>query len=345
MSGTTLTPGLYQKNSLDVYAKFRQSKAVYTITRDLGDHPNTIAWQLAGQLNWEENQPNENSDQGGSYLEILDNKGKTLTRLYTRVNDDGAISIHANNTIIDSQPASLLFLIIKRTQPLAIAADSSGITFQYAHYAAVKTPLFDSEANWRSPSLLRLYFWSSGAVYDRVIDIQAMRFQATLTPTIPTAPTLSTNHMTSTLRAFHALGNSEIMVSENDSPYVAYKDPMNMGKQNRPAGYWKFKIKAAAGRKESPVTESPPYLVDIDPNSSIHIYPNPAYNTLQIQHPPVWDQSFIEIFSTDGKRIGVWWPVTGSTTTSVNIHFLQTGSYLLRFTDSQSSLNSRFIKQ
>src|SRR5690606_17593445 len=49
---------------------------------------------------------------------------------------------------------------------------------------------------------------------------------------------------------------SEILVSENNGPFVQYTGPISVGNFNRPAGYWRFKIKAATGRAESIVIKS-----------------------------------------------------------------------------------------
>lgn len=78
--------------------------------------------------------------------------------------------------------------------------------------------------------------------------------------TTPAAPTLTANDVSDTLTAAHALGTSEIVVSENNGAYVPYT-PITVGNVARAAGYWKFKIKSATGRNESAVVNSPAFTL------------------------------------------------------------------------------------
>src|SRR5690606_8550659 len=61
----------------------------------------------------------------------------------------------------------------------------------------------------------------------------------------PEPPTVSGNDTTNILSASHILGSSEILVSANGGAYAQYTGPISVGDFDRPAGYWKFKIKAA----------------------------------------------------------------------------------------------------
>ena len=87
-------------------------------------------------------------------------------------------------------------------------------------------------------------------------------FNVTDLATTPIVPTLTANDTANTLTASHALGNSEILVSENNEDYQAYAGLINVGNVARAAGFWKFKIKAATGRNESSIVSSPLYLAD-----------------------------------------------------------------------------------
>lgn len=76
----------------------------------------------------------------------------------------------------------------------------------------------------------------------------------------PTAPIVSANDATDTIDAEHALGDSEIMVSINNGAYTQFDGtPISVGNVARALGYYKFKIKSAAGRNESPVASSPEF--------------------------------------------------------------------------------------
>lgn len=79
--------------------------------------------------------------------------------------------------------------------------------------------------------------------------------------TTPAAPTLAANDSADTLAASHALGTSEIVFSTNNGSYVAYTSTISVGDVARAAGYYKFKIKSAAGRNESAVVDSPAFTV------------------------------------------------------------------------------------
>ena len=70
-------------------------------------------------------------------------------------------------------------------------------------------------------------------------------------------PTILFDDILRTLTASHPLGISEILFSENDAPYEQYIAPIEVGRTSLPAGYYKFKTKAAVGRNESPVVSSP----------------------------------------------------------------------------------------
>lgn len=89
--------------------------------------------------------------------------------------------------------------------------------------------------------------------------------------TTPAAPTLSAEDTANTLSASHALGSSEILVSTNNGAYVAYAGPIAVGDVARPVGYYKFKIKAAAGRNESPITNSPAFTAGVAQNGDVTV--------------------------------------------------------------------------
>lgn len=111
--------------------------------------------------------------------------------------------------------------------------------------------------------------------------------EATETPPneTPAAPTLTADDSANTLAASHALGTSEILVSENDSAYGAYTGVISVGDVNRAAGYWKFKTKADTGRNESPVASSPAFnVVGNTTPAAPTITSDDTANTLQATH-------------------------------------------------------------
>jgi len=94
----------------------------------------------------------------------------------------------------------------------------------------------------------------SASDYD--VDSKTTDVQGNFTPI---APTLSADDTANTLSAAHSLGASEIVQSTNDGAYVAYAGQISVGNFVRDAGYYKFKIKSATGRNESPVVSSPAF--------------------------------------------------------------------------------------
>jgi hypothetical protein len=80
--------------------------------------------------------------------------------------------------------------------------------------------------------------------------------------TTPVAPTLIEDDTLNTIDATHPLGNSEILISVNGSAYAQFDGaPISVNNIARPAGYFKFKTKAAPNRNESPVAESSEFTV------------------------------------------------------------------------------------
>jgi len=85
--------------------------------------------------------------------------------------------------------------------------------------------------------------------------------------TTPTPPIVTGNDTANTLIATHATYPNDIVVSTNNSPYVDYTETILVGNVDRPAGYWKFKIKAALpGRNESSIVSSPVFTAAEEDN-------------------------------------------------------------------------------
>lgn len=108
---------------------------------------------------------------------------------------------------------------------------------------------------WRIKVSATGFFSSNWTILEATTDIPG---NAT-----PAAPVVTGNDTANTLIASHTLGISEILVSENEGAYIAYTGSINVGNVARPVGYCKFKIKAAAGRNESPVANSPAFTVTL----------------------------------------------------------------------------------
>ncbi|WP_158542237.1 right-handed parallel beta-helix repeat-containing protein [Pedobacter chinensis] len=98
-----------------------------------------------------------------------------------------------------------------------------------------------------------------------------------------TSPTLTADDTANTLTATHDQYSSEIVFSENSGSYQSYTGTINVGNVSRAAGYWKFKIRAAAGRSESAVASSPAFTKAITPSAPL-LAADDVANTLSANH-------------------------------------------------------------
>jgi hypothetical protein len=272
--------------SVDVYIKFRQTEGVHTVSRDLGTNNNVASWKLSGRIMGEGNYANHAG--GGSFLEVLDSAGRVITRFYTQGSGSSSMLIYGNNKVIAQGEKTAVQLVTDRQQPISITFNSNGAAFKFADYPSVTASIFDTTANWKSPKTMRLYFWTtkSGTNYnfDRIIDLDSMRFSVTSSSSMSTAaPTLAANDSTNTITASHALGSSEIVVSEDNGSFLPYSGQINVGNVALPAGYWKFKTKATLQRNESQVVNSPEFTVSTTPAPPV-LASNDATNTLAASH-------------------------------------------------------------
>ena len=172
---TVKTFGYFTPN--DIYIRYRQNSGYYSVTRDLGTNNVTSSWTLNGNISWDGNYENESNNTGGSYIEVLDNKGKIISRFYSKAISPNRY-IYGNNSIIIQGSTTTIQSVTKHFQPINITVDGIGVTFTYANYSSVTAPIFDPSANWKTPKTLRFYFWTDVNLsnYDRIIDVQSMRF-------------------------------------------------------------------------------------------------------------------------------------------------------------------------
>lgn len=121
--------------------------------------------------------------------------------------------------------------------------------------------------------------WLNGIIDARIVAAGGNPGQGNTTPA---APGVTANDTADTLAFNHALGNSEIVVSVNGGAYAAYAGTINVGNVDRVAGYWKAKIKAATGRNESAVTNSPAFTsaVVVDDLTPLTSYAQTEYITV-----------------------------------------------------------------
>lgn len=167
----------YRKGSPDLWAMFRQQSGTYSVSRDLGTTDKQKTWSLNGRISYDGNEGNEVTGTGGSFLDVLDKAGKVIARTFVDINYTGRImTVYGNTAPIATNPQSQIRPIIDEQQPISITADSTGITFTYANYPPVKTKVFDTGSDWRSPRTMRLSFFTNGRNVSRIFGIERMYF-------------------------------------------------------------------------------------------------------------------------------------------------------------------------
>lgn len=172
----------YKKSETpDVFARFRQDNDVAFISRDLGLNNTATSWKLYGTINYEGNYFNNGSQisekkSGGCFFEVLDDNGKVIARLSQQLSKTATAQLFANNKKIAENAEDVLKTITKKSQSFYISCNNGIVTFKYGPYAPV-TGVFDRTADCTKPKTIRLYFWSNGGNYDRVIDIEDLYYQ------------------------------------------------------------------------------------------------------------------------------------------------------------------------
>jgi hypothetical protein len=104
-------------------------------------------------------------------------------------------------------------------------------------------------------------------------------FTVTIPNTNPAAPTIISDDNANTIDATHTLGDSEILLSVNNGPFNQFNgNVISFGNVSLPGGYYKFKIKSAPGRNESPVASSPAFseTVVTPPTNTVFTYTVPS---------------------------------------------------------------------
>jgi hypothetical protein len=166
----------------DLSVSFRQANTVNTITRNLGSHNPVKQWQISGIVNFSGNYPNQDKDlsengSGGSFLEVLDDAGKVLTRLFFSVDiNTKEAMMYANRKSIFKTTQDNLWAVMATSNELTIKMENGNASVKYGPYPAVSVPAFNPSAKWARPKTFRLYFWSKKQNSNRAIDIEQLNF-------------------------------------------------------------------------------------------------------------------------------------------------------------------------
>ncbi|QJD80133.1 PA14 domain-containing protein [Spirosoma rhododendri] len=329
----------------DLNIRFRQAKAVHTVTRSLGDSTKANeGWRLTGVINQEDsffNIDEGRNKAGGVYFDVLDDAGRLLVRFNNQVTLKGSPTgrLFINNKLIAQGDYNYaLTPVVHRNQPIDISVSNGQVTIKYGPYPPVTAPLADEGGNWRKPRQIRLYFWGDGYNVNRVMNLQNLRFFADLgTTQINLLADDERDQLAATLSA----GAATILVSTDGGPFVPYTTPIQVGDVERPAGYWRFQLattSAAAGQ----IVYSPAFTTRPE-NPHLTLSPNPTSEWLTIGHPSVVGDCTIRLYAADGRLVQQWTPTTGTATTTADVHNLPPGVYVVRFEQNEQRLSARLV--
>ncbi len=158
----------------DIFTSFAQLSGTASLQKDLGTNNVTTSWKISGQVSFEFSDVVVGSGIN-SYIDVLDAAGKILARFYysgsaaTKV-----VTIYGNSAKIAS--ATGLSPTLLQFQPLEISVLNGLVTFKYANFPAVTTPIYDATASWKKPKTLRQYFVGGFPAYGKYIGFMDMLF-------------------------------------------------------------------------------------------------------------------------------------------------------------------------
>ena len=253
-----------QRATPDVNVFLRPSTAALTATvsRNLGAAATDVPqWSVTGSITY----PADDYDntQNASYLQVLDDKGKVIARFSRQqITWPSDYRLLFNGQLITQRNQTDMRALTMFAQPFTISMKDGKVTFQYGSLPAISTIAVDPTSNLNRPKTLQVLFFSKQQ-NEHEVNVSNLRFAMQGVASTPSPPTLSVAKVPSTtLAATHSLGTSELLVNTDNNGFAPYTGQIAVGNTTRPAGYWKFKVKAATGRNESAVVSSPEFTPD-----------------------------------------------------------------------------------
>lgn len=171
----------------DIRASFALTGTTATLSRDLlpAAAGTVSSWSLSGKIAYGSNNNHANPGQpnsSGHYLEILDDSGKIIARMYPG-DASPNLAIRGNNgTLVSTMsPTTWNQTLVHTPTPFAISASGGLITFTFGGSTPVTTgTLVDSTSSWQKPRTLRLFFFqSSPATYPQDVGLAEVTFSST----------------------------------------------------------------------------------------------------------------------------------------------------------------------
>jgi hypothetical protein len=155
----------------DIRANFSRpgTASVTRELRNVGDSA-VNGWTLGGLItfgaNYNRNEYGDStSDSSGQYLEVLDDAGKIIARLYPRalnLNVAPPVSINGNTgassvKVVSSDTWNRT--IWQTPNPFSISAAAGKLSFTFADGSITNVTPLDSAANWQKPTTLRIFYY------------------------------------------------------------------------------------------------------------------------------------------------------------------------------------------
>lgn len=238
--------------------------------------------------------------------------------------------------IIESKDADLVYRLdnVKFTEArVRITNPDDYVRFEYNPTASVRTIGLD-----------KVYINSRNQIVKDQVILQPFSSEILIVQKniiVPTSPVVTSDDEKNTITVSHSFGQSEILVSENNGTYQQYAGPLSVGNVDRPAGYWKFKIKEAVDRVESIPVNSDRFTEDrgsdTDDNNPqqapmLKLYPNPVVNYAKVFFTNAeMGQGSLSIYNFSGYKMmqvpinkNAW-----SYSDTVNFSYLKPGLYMV----------------
>jgi hypothetical protein len=241
---------------INIYARSIAGRPPYTAERNLGTTRTLTGWQVSGKLTYPRRSFDAGKDAG--YWGIKDAQGRLLVKINRRlITYPSSVRQYFNDQVLWDVNMATLDANAPNTTNFTLSADAAGLHFKLGDLPVVTAAPVDKLANWQQPRTLCFSFYSAtNGEYE--LNLAELNFLASVNTT-PLPPTLTADDIKNTLNASHSLGTSQILVSVDNAAFIPYTGQINVGNVTRAAGYWRFKVKAAEGRNESPIVESPKF--------------------------------------------------------------------------------------
>ncbi len=171
-----ITPGV----SPDLYVKRLVVGGDYWVKRDLKTTGTVTSWTLSGEVSWPNNQGNHPPVGGGVFVEVLDNTGKIIARLFWDVVESGnrAITLYGNTGVLmtgfkGGTVNNIYTPYLSIPQPFRISKSGSQVQFTYRN-ATVTVNVQEAGANVNYPKEFRIL--TTVGTYNRLAAVGPLSF-------------------------------------------------------------------------------------------------------------------------------------------------------------------------